>query len=196
MSTTLHDLTCSFPGCLQPVKQAKEGRDLVRHRWNYHIQAVPFGFGGRKLCFTIKQGKLLCPILDCGMAFSRRDRATKHVKTNLELSPEEPCFASLDQAGKVKCVTGSPTNPVAALEGSRARTVNVANCEASGSGSGSGLEHLKHPAGQWIGHRTACSQLTPPDEQERRLATGRLSFQVGFDWIQKSTILLEAECWI
>ncbi|KIK75614.1 hypothetical protein PAXRUDRAFT_18839 [Paxillus rubicundulus Ve08.2h10] len=38
-------------------------------------------------------------------------------------------------AGKVKCATGSPTNPMATLEGSRAHT-----------GLGSGSEDLKHPA--------------------------------------------------
>ncbi|KIK73469.1 hypothetical protein PAXRUDRAFT_20814 [Paxillus rubicundulus Ve08.2h10] len=130
------------------------------------------------------------------MAFSRRDHTTKHVKTNHGLSPEEPCFVLLDQASKVKCMTGSPTNPIDTLAGSRAHTGNMANCKASGSGSGSGSEHLKHPAGQLIGHRMACLQLTPPDKQEWWFAMGRLSFQLAFDWIQKLTISLEAECWI
>ncbi|KIK75822.1 hypothetical protein PAXRUDRAFT_18652 [Paxillus rubicundulus Ve08.2h10] len=148
MSTALHALACSFHGCLQPVKQDKEGWDLICHCWNYHIQAVPFQFGGRKLCFTNKDGKLLFPILDCGMAFSRRDWATEHVKTNHGLGPDEPCFVLLDQAGKVKCMIGFPTNPMDALAGSWAHTGNVANCKGSGSGSGS--EHLKHPAGMVV----------------------------------------------
>lgn len=64
------------PDCLREVA------DLVKHRSEYHSLPSPVIINGEPMTVLRRDGRLICPVPQCGAAYKTRTSFKKHVDTN------------------------------------------------------------------------------------------------------------------